>query len=62
MAHKRKQARLGMYVSPDMAAKLKELSAQTRIPQSSLFREALEDLFMKYANVLRGGKAAKPMK
>ncbi|MDB6158162.1 MAG: Ribbon-helix-helix domain [Gammaproteobacteria bacterium] len=59
MVHKRKQAQLGMYVSPETAAKMKELSTKTRIPQSALFREALEDLFVKYANVLGEPKSAK---
>ena len=59
MVHKRKQAQLGMYVAPETAAKMKELSAKTRIPQSALFREALEDLFVKYADVLPEPKAAK---
>jgi predicted transcriptional regulator len=59
MVHKRKQAQLGMYVAPETAAKMKELSAKTRIPQSALFREALEDLFVKYADVLEDGKSAK---
>jgi hypothetical protein len=59
MVHKRKQAQLGMYVAPETAAKMKELSAKTRIPQSALFREALDDLFVKYADVLANTKAAK---
>jgi Ribbon-helix-helix domain len=59
MVHKRKQAQLGMYVAPETAVKMKELSAKTRIPQSALFREALEDLFVKYADVLAESRAAK---
>lgn len=59
MVHKRKQAQLGMYVAPETAAKMKELSAKTRIPQSALFREALDDLFVKHAAVLAEAKAAK---
>jgi hypothetical protein len=62
MVHKRKQAQLGMYVSPETAAKMKELSAKTRIPQSALFREALEDLFVKYVGVLGEAKATKAKK
>jgi hypothetical protein len=62
MVHKNKQAQLGMYVSPETAAKVRELSAKTRIPQSALFREALEDLFTKYASVLGSGKAPKGKK
>jgi len=62
MVHKRKQAQLGMYVSPETAAKMKELSAKTRIPQSALFREALEDLFVKYVGVLGEIKVTKAKK
>jgi hypothetical protein len=62
MVHKRKQAQLGMYVSPETAAKMKELSAKTRIPQSALFREALDDLFVKYVGVLGETKATKAKK
>jgi hypothetical protein len=51
-----------MYVAPETAAKMKELSAKTRIPQSALFREALEDLFVKYAAVLAEPKTTKPRK
>lgn len=52
MAHKRKQVQLGMYVSPEQAAKLKELSELTMIPQARLFRQALDGLFEKYADTL----------
>ena len=62
MVHKRKQAQLGMYVASETAAKMKELSVKTRIPQSALFREALEDLFVKYADVLAESKAPKSRK
>lgn len=33
-----------------------KLSELTRIPQSKLVDEALEDLFRKYSNVLKGEK------
>lgn len=62
MVHRKKQVQLGMYVAPEMAATLKELSAKTRIPQSALFREALDDLFAKYAETLREDKGGKPRK
>jgi hypothetical protein len=39
-----------------------ELSAKTRIPQSVLFRGALEDLFVKYADVLGDAKRTKAKK
>jgi hypothetical protein len=57
--HKGKQ--LGLYVSDEVAEKLKSLSAQTNIPQSQLLRQALALLFEKYANVL-GQKPAKTRK
>jgi hypothetical protein len=44
---------LGLYVPVETAEKLKELSAQTDIPQSRLLRQALQLLFEKYADVLR---------
>jgi hypothetical protein len=57
--HKGKQ--LGLYVSDEVAEKLKSLSAQTDIPQSGLLRQALALLFEKYAKVL-GQKPAKVRK
>lgn len=62
MVHKRKQAQLGMYVAPETAAKMKELSAKTRIPQSALFREALNDLFVKYAAIFADNRTTKSKK
>lgn len=65
--HKGKQ--LGLYVSDEVAEKLKSLSAQTDIPQSGLLRQALALLFEKYAKVLeqkpakarkKGTQATKP--
>ncbi len=57
--HKGKQ--LGLYVSDEIAGKLKTLSAHTNIPQSQLLRQALALLFEKYADVL-GQKPAKSRK
>jgi len=62
MVHRKKQVQLGMYVAPETAATLKELSSKTRIPQAALFREALEDLFTKYAEALQEPKGTKPRK
>jgi predicted transcriptional regulator len=59
MVHREKHVQLGINVAPEMRATMQELSARTRIPQSVLFREALEDLFVKYADTLREPKAAK---
>ena len=47
---------LGLYVPPEMAEKLKELSTRTDISQSRLVRQALELLFAKYSeNVPKQG-------
>jgi predicted DNA-binding protein len=62
MAHREKHAQLGINVTPEMRATMQELSARTRIPQSVLFREALEDLFAKYTEILRAPKAPKAKK
>jgi hypothetical protein len=62
MAHREKHVQLGINVTPEMRATMQELSVRTRIPQSVLFREALEDLYAKYAQVLREPKGPKPKK
>jgi hypothetical protein len=59
MAHREKHVQLGVNVTPEMRATMQELSVRTRIPQSVLFREALEDLFAKYADTLSEPKAPK---
>lgn len=59
MAHREKHVQFGINVTPEMRETMRELSARTRIPQSALFREALEDLFAKYAQILREPKAPK---
>ena len=59
MAHREKHVQLGINVTPTMRETMQELSARTRIPQSTLFREALEDLFAKYAETLREPKGPK---
>ena len=53
---------LGINVTPEIRETMQELSARTRIPQSVLFREALEDLFAKYAEILREPKTPKSRK
>jgi predicted DNA-binding protein len=45
---KGRQAQVTLYLAPEMLKELKSLSARTRIPQASLFREAVEDLLRKY--------------
>jgi hypothetical protein len=62
MAHREKHVQLGINVTPETRAMMQELSIRTRIPQSVLFREALEDLFAKYAEILREPKAPKAKK
>ena len=62
MAHREKHVQLGINVTPEMRATMQELSARTRIAQSVLFREALEDLFAKYAEILRETKGQKAKK
>lgn len=51
--------KLGLGVSAEMADRLKELSHRTEIPQARLLRQALELLFAKYEDVLRGTKPRK---
>ncbi len=48
--------KLGIAVSVELADKLKELSERTEIPQARLLRQALELLFAKYEDVLRGAR------
>ena len=62
MAHREKHVQLGINVAPEMRETMQKLSATTRIPQSALFREALEDLFAKYSETLREPKGTKPKK
>ena len=54
-----KHVQLGINVTPEIRATMQELSARTQIPQSVLFREAIEDLFAKYAEILRESKGIK---
>ena len=42
-----------MYLDPSQKEKLKRLSAVTRVPMSVYVREALDDLFVKYAKELK---------
>ena len=59
MAHREKHVQLGINVTPEMRETMQELSTRTRIPQSVLFRQALEDLFAKYVEILRAPNAPK---
>lgn len=42
-----------IHLEPRKAALLKALSAETRVPQSALMREALDDLLEKYGRLKR---------
>ena len=52
------QAQIAFLCPPEMAAKLRQLSEQTMIPQSRLLRRALELLFDEYSASAKapGGK------
>lgn len=50
---KGKQVQVMGYYSPEVAKRLRQLSAATRIPQAAYLREALDDLLKKYAATLR---------
>lgn len=39
---------VGMYLPPELAERLKQLSLRTRVSQAAYFREAIEDLLKKY--------------
>ena len=47
------QTQMAGYSSADSVAQLRKLSDLTRVPQSAYLREALDDLLVKYAHVLR---------
>ncbi|MDB6084833.1 MAG: hypothetical protein JWN43_2714 [Gammaproteobacteria bacterium] len=46
------RAQISINVAAEIRATLQQLSAATRVAQSLLVREALEDLFVKYSSVL----------
>jgi predicted transcriptional regulator len=47
-----------VYLDPDQFAALKALAERTRIPKSTLYREAVEDLLIKHGatKAPKGGK------
>jgi hypothetical protein len=47
------QTQMAGYYAPEAVAQLRKLSDLTRVPQSAYLREALDDLLVKYAHVLR---------
>ena len=53
------QTQLAGYFAPEAVAQLRKLSDLTRVPQSAYLREALDDLLVKYASVLRKAGTAK---
>ena len=44
------------WITSEQKAKLKALSAASRISQQAHLREALDDLFLKYRKALKGAK------
>ena len=50
---KGRQKPVTTYYPPESVEKLQRLSEVTRVPQAVYLREALDDLFLKYADVLR---------
>jgi predicted DNA-binding protein len=50
---KGRQKPVTTYYPPETIERLKRLSEITRVAQAVYLREALEDLFVKYADVLR---------
>lgn len=59
MPRKTDQAQIAFLCPPVMAAKLRELSERTMIPQSRLLRRALDLLFEEYGKAAGPGKARK---
>lgn len=53
MPSKGRQVQVSLYLPPELAEKLKQLSDKTRVAQAAYFREAIEDLIEKYASTLR---------
>jgi lipopolysaccharide biosynthesis glycosyltransferase len=49
------KARITVFIEEDQKETLEKLSAITRVNQAVYVREALDDLFKKYAKVLRKG-------
>jgi len=47
-----KQKATGFFLYPETHEKLTILSKKTRISKAAFVREALDDLFMKYDNIL----------
>ena len=56
---KGRQKPVTTYYPPEMIERLKHLSDVTRVAQAVYLREALDDLFAKYAHVLRKAGPAK---
>ena len=47
---------IALYLTDAQRATLERLHEETRIPRTVLLREAVEDLFTKYAHVLKQGR------
>jgi hypothetical protein len=48
-----------IYLEPEKAILLDELSAETRIPKAVLLREAVDDLLTKHQNLKKGAPRKK---
>jgi predicted DNA-binding protein len=57
-SEKGNQVQVCVSLPPEYVARVKQLTAATRVPMAAYFREALEDLFTKpeHAKVLRKAK------
>lgn len=55
----RKMHQQALYLDPEKAKLLEDLSAETRIPKAVLLREAVDDLLLKHGKGLKGAKTKK---
>lgn len=62
MPRKTDQAQIAFLCPPELAAKLRDLSERTMIPQSRLLRRALELLLAEYADQGKGAGGSKGRK
>jgi predicted DNA-binding protein len=53
---KRNYVQQPIYLLPETAELLRQLTATTRIPKAVLLREAVDDLLAKYAHLLKPQK------
>ena len=53
MVTKGRKEQVSLYLPPELAARLRQLSEKTLVPQSAYFREAVEELLKRHADKLR---------